>query len=107
MSWLHKLQSRWKVNSLTQVVLILTTFALTGSTVVYISKPLLAAIFGNAGVPAWAKIIYYILILPVYNLFLLGYGFLLGQFSFFWEFEKRTLKRMSVIFGRKKIEKTE
>ena len=104
MSWLTQLQSRWKVNSLTQVVLILTTFALTGTTVVYISKPLLASIFGSAGVPVWAKIIYYILILPVYNLFLLGYGFLLGQFSFFWEFEKRTLKRMSAIFARKKTE---
>ncbi|MFZ9981025.1 MAG: DUF6787 family protein [Cyclobacteriaceae bacterium] len=104
MSWLHQLQSRWKVNSLTQVVLILTTFALTGTTVVYISKPLLAAIFGSSGVPVWAKIIYYILILPVYNLFLLAYGFLLGQFSFFWQFEKRTLKRMSAIFVRKKTE---
>lgn len=86
------------------MVLILTTFALTGTTVVYISKPLLAAIFGSSGVPVWAKIIYYILILPVYNLFLLAYGFLLGQFSFFWQFEKRTLKRMSAIFVRKKTE---
>lgn len=104
MSWLNQLQARWKVNSVTQVLLILTTFALTGTTVVYISKPLLAAIFGPDGVPAWARIIYYILILPVYNLFLLAYGFLLGQFSFFWEFEKRFLNRMSAIFGRKKSE---
>lgn len=104
MSWLHQLQVRWKVNSVSQVLLILTTFALTGTTVVYISKPLLAAIFGPDGVPVWAKFIYYILILPVYNLFLLAYGFLLGQFSFFWEFEKRFLNRLSAIFGSKKSE---
>lgn len=104
MSWLQQLQARWKVNSVTQVLLILTTFALTGTTVVYISKPLLAAIFGSDGIPVWARIIYYILILPVYNLFLLAYGFLLGQFSFFWEFEKRFLKRMSSIFGDRKNE---
>ena len=102
MPWLHQLQSRWKVNSLTQVILILTTFALTGTTVVYISKPLLAAIFEPDGIPVWARIIYYILILPVYNLFLLAYGFLLGQFSFFWEFEKRFLNRFSSNFGGRK-----
>lgn len=102
MSWLNQLQARWKVNSITQVILILATFALTGTTVVYISKPLLAAIFGSEGIPVWARIVYYILILPVYNLFLLGYGFLLGQFSFFWEFEKRFLSRFSSIFGGRK-----
>ena len=102
MSWLNQLQARWKVNSITQVILILGTFALTGTTVVYISKPLLAAIFGYEAIPVWARIVYYILILPVYNLFLLGYGFLLGQFSFFWEFEKRFLSRFSSIFGGRK-----
>lgn len=102
MSWIQQLQSRWKVNSVSQVFLILSTFALTGTTVVYISKPILAAIFGAGEIPVWARIIYYVLILPVYNIFLLGYGLLLGQFSFFWEFEKRTFKRMSAIFGRRK-----
>lgn len=102
MSWLHQLQTRWKVKSITQVLLILVTFALTGSTVVFISKPLLASIFGSETIPVWARIIYYVLILPVYNLFLLAYGFLLGQFSFFWEFEKRFFNRMSFIFKRKK-----
>jgi len=102
MSWLNSLQARWKVNSITQVLLILSTFALTGTTVVYISKPILAAIFGAGQIPVWAKIIYYILILPIYNLFLLAYGFLLGQFTFFWEFEKRFIKRLSIIFGRRK-----
>lgn len=102
MSWIQQLQSRWKVSSVSQVFLILSTFALTGTTVVYISKPILAAIFGVGEIPVWARIIYYVLILPVYNIFLLGYGLLLGQFSFFWEFEKRTFKRMSAIFGRRK-----
>jgi len=39
-------------------------------------------------------ILYYILILPVYNLFLLFYGFIFGQFNWFWEFEKRFFRRM-------------
>ena len=35
-----------------------------------------------------------ILILPVYNILLLFYGFVFGQFHFFWKFEKRMLSRM-------------
>ncbi len=46
----------------------------------------------------WFSVLYYILILPVYNVFLLIYGALFGQFKFFWEFEKRFFKRM---MGRK------
>ena len=46
-----------------------------------------------------ASIIYYMLILPIYNVILLGYGFLFGQFNFFWEFEKRFFNR---IFTKKK-----
>jgi len=44
------------------------------------------------------SLVYYLLILPVYNVILLIYGFIFGQFSFFWEFEKRMFRRMT---GRK------
>ena len=46
--------------------------------------------------PLWVSVIYYILILPIYNIFLLLYGFIFGQFRFFWDFEKRFFNR---IFG--------
>ncbi len=49
--------------------------------------------------PLWASIAYYILILPIYNVFLLVYGFLFGQLRFFWDFEKRFFNR---IFRSKK-----
>lgn len=96
MSWLQKLQSRWKVGSIKQVIVILVVFACTGTTVVWIAKPLLSWLFEPDPVPVWAKIIYYILILPIYNIFLLAYGFVFGQFKFFYDFEKRFIKR---IFG--------
>lgn len=101
MSMLDRLKNRWNVGSALQVVLILITFALTGTTVVYIAKPLLAMLFGDI-VPIWARIAYYILILPVYNLFLLMFGFLLGQFRFFWNFEKRLFTRLSRLTGKEK-----
>lgn len=93
MGWLQKLQSRWNTKSITQVIVILFVFALTGTTVVYIAKPLLKWFFQPDPIPTWAKISYYILILPIYNLILLGYGFIFGQFKFFYEFEKRFLNR--------------
>jgi hypothetical protein len=94
MSWLQKLKDRWKVQSVWQVILILIVFACTGTTVVYIAKPILKWCFEPKPVPMWGRILYYILILPVYNVFLLAYGFLFGQFKFFYEFEKRFLNRI-------------
>lgn len=94
MGFITTLKSRWKVQSAVQVVLILATFAITGSTVVYISKPLLKMIFGEE-IPVWGRVTYYILILPVYNIILLLVGFCLGQFRFFWDFEKRMIARIT------------
>lgn len=82
------------VKSTLQVVIILIVFACTGTTVALIAKPLLRTLFAPAEVPVWATVLYYVLILPLYNLFLLCYGFLFGQFTFFWNFEKRFFGRL-------------
>jgi hypothetical protein len=94
MSWLEKLQQRWNVSSLWQVMAILQAFACTGFTEMWLMKPLLLFFFGKE-IPLWGKILYYVLILPIYNLILLGYGFVVGQFRFFVEFEKRMFKRVA------------
>ena len=93
MSWLQKLQQRWNVKNTWQVIAILLTFIFTGTTVMYLKKPILFSLFGSE-IPLWAKVVYYILILPIYNVILLFYGFLLGQFNFFWEFEKKSIKKL-------------
>ena len=95
---LEKLKDRWHLKSITQVLWVLLVFALTGTTILFIKKPLLAWAFPDGDHPTWFSILYYILILPVYNVFLLIYGALFGQFSFFWNFEKKFINR---IFGRK------
>lgn len=102
MSWLDKLQTRWKVGSLFQVILILIVFACTGFTVLFLKRPLFAYLFADGEIHLYASIVYYVLILPVYNVFLLMYGFVFGQFKFFWEFEKRFFSRIMSIFARKK-----
>jgi len=47
----------------------------------------------------WVDMVYYILILPVYNLLILFYGMIFGQLKYFWAFEKRFFQRL---FGRNK-----
>src|SRR5271170_3380818 len=100
MNWLQKLQSRWKVNNLFHVVIILIVFGLTGSTVAYLTKPVFRYFF-DEWTPAWAWVAYMILILAMYNLFLLFFGLIFGQFSFFWNFEKRFFKGIASILKGK------
>lgn len=100
MNWTEKLQRRWKAKSIFQVMVILTVFAFTGTTVTFLAKPILEFLFAPATIPLWAKIVYFILVLPIYNVFLLVYGLAFGQFRFFWNFEKRFFGR---IFSRKRI----
>ena len=99
MSFFEKLKDRWGLNSFWQVFLVLLVFALTGFTVLFAKKPLVSLI--DAESPdhnLWISVVYYILILPVYQVLLLFYAFLFGQFRFFWAFEKKTFKRMKGLF---------
>lgn len=98
-SWSDKLKNRWNVKNTWQVVVILIVFACTGSTVLFIKEPLFEYWFADGEKPLWASVLYWILIFPVYNVFLLAYGFIFGQFKFFWQFEKRFFGRM---FSRSK-----
>ena len=98
MNWIKRLGKRWNASG-TQVIIILIVFACTGFTVMFLKEPVLSLIAGEAERSIWFSVAYYLLILPVYNIVLLLYGFLFGQFRFFWEFEKRMWRRMT---GNKK-----
>lgn len=91
---LEKLKNRWQLKNITQVLWVLLVFALTGTTVLLLKKPLLAWAFPEGNHPIWFSVMYYILILPFYNLILLIYGAIFGQFSFFWNFEKKFFNRI-------------
>ncbi|WP_421893730.1 DUF6787 family protein [Marinoscillum sp.] len=95
MSWLNRLQTRWNLKSGFQVVMVLIVFACTGFTVLFLKRPVVAFFTGDGEQNIWFSVAYYLLILPIYNIILLFYGFLFGQFRFFWEFEKRTFRRLT------------
>ena len=99
--WLEQLKQRWHLNSILQVLVVLLVFACTGFTVLLIKKPLLELLAGEEGKSILASALYYVFILPLYNVLLLGYGFLFGQFKFFWEFEKRMFNRIGARFKKK------
>jgi hypothetical protein len=101
--WVDKLKNRWNLQSTWQVVIILIVFACTGTTVLLIKSPLFNYWFPGGEKPLWANITYYVMILPVYNILLLAYGFVFGQFRFFWNFEKKFFSR---IFSKSKETKS-
>jgi len=98
--FLERMKQKWGLTSLFQVVLILIVFALTGMTVVWI-RPLIFNILGIDHANGWIKTVsYLILVFPLYQVLLLVYGFIFGQFSFFWEKEKKLVNALIRWFDR-------
>lgn len=99
--FLNKLQAKWKLQSLWQVVWVLVAFACTGTTVLLIKESIFALLGVNMEEGGfWKTVLYLLLVLPLYQVLLLVYGFIFGQFGFFWEKEKQFLKRMGRVFSR-------
>ena len=101
---MEKLKQRWGITSNFQFVVIFIVFAATGSTSAYLSKPVLEWIgITKETVSLWLYYpLYIILIFPIYQVLLLTFGFLAGQFKFFWWFEKKMLKGLGLGFLFKK-----
>ncbi len=94
MNFLDRLKARWKLKSITQVWVVLLCFALTGFSILFLKHPILNLFSSPENRGIGFSIAYYILILPIYNLVLLFWGSVFGQFKFFWEFEKKMFRRM-------------
>jgi Na+-driven multidrug efflux pump len=87
----EKLKKRWELKSSWQVVLVLIVFACTGFTVMLLKEPIVS-LFVTEEEENWIfSLTYYLLILPLYLIILLAYGFIFGQAKFFIGFVKRTL----------------
>jgi hypothetical protein len=107
-SFLHKftrmlssLKKRWKVGT-KELTLILCVFAITGFTTAVLSRSATAWV-GFDGSTHWsAKLLLRLAVLIFgYQVVLLLVAFLLGQFAFFWKFEKRLLQRVGLLKAAK------
>ncbi|WP_318308337.1 DUF6787 family protein [Flagellimonas crocea] len=95
-----KVENKWKVDYKWEMIAIFIVFALTGSAAGKLAGPLVHWIgldSGNVhGAIYWSLRI--LLIFPIYQVILVAFGWLFGQFEFFWNFEKKMLKRMGLGF---------
>jgi len=99
---MKKLKERWGISSTWQILIILLVFSITGSSSVYVGKPVLEWVgLARANFSPdflWGGFIYYflrlLLIFPIYQVLLVTFGWIFGQFNFFWNFEKTMLSRI-------------
>jgi hypothetical protein len=95
---LEKLKSKWNVSGV-QLVLILCTFAVTGTTTAWISGVLPAWLgFTDETFWGWKLLLRLFVLIFGYQFIILIVSFFFGQFPFFWNYEKKILRRL---FGRR------
>lgn len=101
---MKKLKDRWGIKSNYQFAVVLLVFILTGSSSAYVTKPILGFLgITKDTVPYIAYLfLKIVLIFPVYQVLLVSFGFVFGQFKFFWNFEKKMLKMIGLGFLFKK-----
>lgn len=99
---LERFKNKWQLKSNWDVVAIFIVFAISGSSIMFV-RPLWFKIFGvTDATPFWLKfIIWLAMVFPTYQAFLIIYGFLFGQFKFFWAKEKAMFNAMTKPFRKK------
>ena len=101
--WVSRLKTKWNIASNKDFIMIMLVFSLAGMGISFV-RPLVFHVLKIDHAALWIKILVYIpLIPPVYQLGLLFFGFLLGQFPFFWEKEKKLAKFLCRSLTRSKF----
>lgn len=94
---LNKLQQKWNVSSV-QLLLILCTFAVTGTSTAVISRYITGWVgFDEHTFWLWKLLLRIFMLVFGYQVILMIVAFFFGQFPFFWNYEKKILRRMGVI----------
>jgi len=95
---MQKLMTLFKAESPWQLIVIFTVFSVTGSAAVIVAEPILN--FFGITTETLSPWIFWplriLIIFPIYQCLLLVVGTLAGQFNYFWQFEKKFLRRLGV-----------
>ena len=96
-----KLERKWILEHRWEMIRVFIVFSITGSASVFIGKPIMAFIgITKDNLNTTVYWILYVLVgIIFYQIMLVFFGWLFGQFKFFWEFEKKMLSR----FGFKNL----
>ena len=94
-------KERWNIDSNLQLTIIIIVFAITGSSSVKLATPLIEFIGLSSEKTNW--LVYWtlnvLITFGLYQVLLITFGTLFGQFKFFWSFEKKMLSRFGINLG--------
>jgi hypothetical protein len=95
------LEKKWILDYKWEMIRVFMVFAITGSSSLFVGRPIikLIGITKENLNPLLYWILFIIIGLIFYQILLVTFGWLFGQFKFFWEFEKKMLRR----FGLKRF----
>ena len=99
---MEKIRIFFKVQTNYQLFMVNLVFALTGTSSLVCADYILKILYVNPdtfGIASYWTI-RIILILPIYQVLLIFVGALFGEFSYFWEMEKKTFKKSPVSIGK-------
>ena len=95
---ISKLESKWIVNERWELIRIFIVFAITGSSSVLVGRPIIKWLGITQG--NLHPLLYWILFIAIslffYQVLLVLIGWVFGQFQFFWNFEKKMLRRFGL-----------
>ena len=93
---MEKIRNLFKVESNIQLIIVNIVFAVTGTASVYLA----GIIIDFFGLDVLNSFVYWtlriLLLIPVYQFLLIIIGTLFGQFTYFWQMEKKMLKRFGI-----------
>ncbi|MBC8343712.1 MAG: diacylglyceryl transferase [Bacteroidetes bacterium] len=103
---MNKLKERWGIKGTFHVIIILLVFAATGMSTLKV-EGMISQWLKLSDHPTFINrfLVFVFLTLPIYNILLLIIGTLFGQFSFFWNFEKRFFSSFGKLFRLHKSKK--
>jgi uncharacterized membrane protein len=93
-----KLENKWIVDYKWEMIRIFLVFAITGTSSLFVGRPLMTLIGitkENLNISVY-WVLFTIIGLIFYQILLVFFGWLLGQFQFFWNFEKKILRRFGL-----------
>ena len=96
---LNKLVKKFQANSVKHLAIIFIIFALSGSSSLLISSPILSAINLKTLITYYPLYIFIrvLIIIPIYQINLIIIATFFGEFNYFWKFEKKFLQRLKLI----------
>ncbi|NRR92857.1 hypothetical protein HSX10_14885 [Winogradskyella undariae] len=93
-----KLEKKWILDYKWEMIRVFMVFAFTGSSSLFVGRPIIRFIGitkENLNIAIY-WFLYIIIGLVFYQILLVTFGWLFGQFKFFWEFEKKMLRRFGL-----------